>query len=270
MTMLIGLFILAGLFEILLPVFISRWSTRRYQVGWRLFFIGMLTFLCSQILHIPFLQWLTGLFLRGTLPDPPEAFAPYFNAIILGLAAGIFEETARLVAYLLLKKRANSWGAAVTLGAGHGGLESMLVGVAVLGNLALVLIIPRLSPDSTIIPQTLRAAVVAGAGEFWAQPWYIPLLGAFERFGAVLLHILLSVMVWQAVAQRSVWWFFGAVLWHAVVDGLVVVGAHFGLSSVMIEAGFLVITLLNAALLYLLWKRRGRKPEAVLGEVSSL
>lgn len=260
MSILIVMFIFAGLFEILLPIFIGRWSTRRYHVGWGLFFIGVLTFLGSQILHIPFLQWLTGLFTRGTLPNPSPAFAPFFNAIVLGLAAGIFEETARLVAYLLLKKRASSWGAAVTLGAGHGGLESIIVGLTVLTNFALVLIVPQLPADSALIPQALRDTVMAGVEPFWSQPWYNPLLGAFERFGAVLLHILLSLMVWLAVTRRNAWWFIGGILWHAVVDGLLVVGVNFGLSIEMLEAGFFVITLIDAALLYVLWRRFSQPP----------
>jgi len=266
MTLLILMFAIAILIELCWPIFIARWSTRRYQVGWRIFFIGALTFLLSQVGHIPFLQWLTGLFTRGILPNPSPEFAPYFNAIVLGLAAGIFEETARLIAYLLLKQRGNSFGAAVTLGAGHGGLESIIVGFAVLANVVLMLVAPQLPADSGLIPADVRTALLANADAFWASPWYVPLLGAFERVGAVLLHILLSVMVWRAVAQRSVLWFIAALLWHAVVDALAVLGTNFGLTPLMIEAGFFVVTLIDIALLYALW-RRFNKPAPLDEEV---
>lgn len=193
--MIIFLFILAIAIEIGLPIAIARRTTRRYAVPWSLFFIGMATFFLSQVGHIPFLTWMTSLFATGALPNPSPQFAPYFNAIMLGLAAGIFEETARLIAYLLLKGRARSWGAALTLGAGHGGLESILVGLSVLASLVLVLVAAQGGLGNLGLPANIADTIQMQADTFWTQPWYTPLLGAVERIGAVILHITLSVMI---------------------------------------------------------------------------
>lgn len=118
-------FPLAILVEILFPILLAAWFIRRHKLGWRLVFYGGLGFLGSQIVHLPLLSLLTNLFTRGILPAPPFQYHVIFNAVILGLLAGICEESARLVVYTLLKNRARSWSAGVTLGIGHGGTESI-------------------------------------------------------------------------------------------------------------------------------------------------
>ena len=80
---------------ILLPIVLGFWLVRKFKLSWKLFFAGALTFIASQVLHIPFLYGLTALFANGILPSPPAAWNTIFNAVLLGLLAGIFEETAR-------------------------------------------------------------------------------------------------------------------------------------------------------------------------------
>jgi uncharacterized membrane protein YhfC len=57
---------------------------------------------------------------------------------------------------------------------------------------------------------------------FWSAPVYMALLGLLERVFAVSLHLSLSVMVLYSVVYRKPVWFWIAILWHAVVDGLAV------------------------------------------------
>ncbi len=106
---------------VILPIVLGFWLTRKFKLSWKLFFAGAATFIASQILHIPILYGLTALFKNGTLPNPPEAWAAIFNAVLLGLAAGIFEETARWVLYKFILKNNRTWNEGVLVGAGHGG-----------------------------------------------------------------------------------------------------------------------------------------------------
>lgn len=232
-------FIVAILIEIGLPFVLGYLFIRRYRTGWFLFFVGVLTFIGSQVLHIPALQGLTALFQNGTLPTPPVTILPYFNAVLLGLLAGLFEETARWVGYRVLKQRADSWGAALTLGAGHGGIESILVGVTVLAGLINSFGMIELAPLS----------------------WYDPLAGAVERIIALSLHITLSVMVWLSVSRRNAWWFVAAVLWHALLDFAAVLMVSFGWSTWAIEGMLALFLPVNLALLYLM-HRYARRTEA--------
>jgi uncharacterized membrane protein YhfC len=80
---------------ICVPVLLGIWLTRKFKPGWRLSGIGAVTFFLSQVLHLPFNSLLNSLFLRGILPLPPTAWRVPFKALVGGLSAGFFEETAR-------------------------------------------------------------------------------------------------------------------------------------------------------------------------------
>lgn len=265
--MIIALFIIAVVIEIGLPFVIARWTTRRYNVKWSLFWIGMLTFFGSQVLHIPFLNWLTGLFHTGALTPPPQQYAGIFNAVLLGLLAGIFEETARLVAYLVLKKRADSWGAALTLGAGHGGLEAVIIGLTTLVNLVLIAIVSQYGPNALPFLDTLGPVIHAQVSQLANQAWYVPLLGAFERITAISAHILLSVIVWLSVSKRNALWFVLAVLYHAFIDAVAVFTSSLGWPAVQIEAVLGLFMLVNLACLYIIrqWVKDRENPPQVEG-----
>ena len=87
MTILLITFSIAVLVEIGLPLVLAVILRKRFNVGWALFGVGMLTFIGSQVIHLPLLSLLTVLFQQGILPQPSLAIMPYFNPIVLGLAA---------------------------------------------------------------------------------------------------------------------------------------------------------------------------------------
>lgn len=243
-------FIIAILVEIVLPFIAAFWIVRRFKTSWRLVLIGALVFVVSQVVHIPLLGGLSALLNSTGLADLPAGTLVIFNAVILGLLAGLCEETARWFAYKWLKEKGDSWGSAITLGIGHGGVESVvLVGFTVLSNFIMMSLaasgsmeIPGISPE--VIDQ------------FFAMPWHMPLTGAVERIMSVILHITLSVMVWWAVSHRSPIWFWGAVLWHAVIDAVLVYLSSTGMQAWPLEGVMFIATLLNIGGLYWLWKNK--------------
>ena len=76
---------LNGLLMIAIPLLIGAYLTRRFKLGWGLWWIGGITFILSQVGHIPFNAWFFGLFQKGTLPMPPQAWQVPFIAILAGL-----------------------------------------------------------------------------------------------------------------------------------------------------------------------------------------
>lgn len=81
------------LFVLALVIGLGVYLTRKFNLGWRLFWIGGALFIISQFLHIPFNIALDRLFDRGLLPLPPEQYQSIFSAILLGLSAGLFEDS---------------------------------------------------------------------------------------------------------------------------------------------------------------------------------
>lgn len=179
---------LNALLMIALPIALGIFLERKFHLGWRLWWIGAATFIFSQIGHIPFNIGLTALFNRGVLPTPPQAWVPAFNAVILGLSAGVWEELARFATYRWWAKEARSWRKGVILGAGHGGIEAVLLGALTLFNLFYLLAI-RNTDLTNIVPLEQLAAAQQAIANFWAAPWYDILLPALERAFTLPVHI---------------------------------------------------------------------------------
>jgi uncharacterized membrane protein YhfC len=238
-----GAFIVAILGEMALPFGIMLWLKWRYGVKWMLFGVGVLTFIASQVVHIPLLGAFNQI-LRYQLPPYDVSYTAIFlEAGMLGLLAGLCEETARLVGYWVLKDRAKTFGSALALGAGHGGIESIAVGISVLFTFVTSLM--ALHNNQAVAGTTPQSAAA-----IFSYPWYVPLVGLFERFTAVSLHITLSVMVWQAVTRRAWGWYLGAVVYHALVDALAVALPLLGGSTYFLEGILGVLMLINLGALY--------------------
>src|SRR5512139_2670223 len=118
--MLSSAYVIAFLGMIILPILLGIWLSRRLRLSWKLLLAGALTFIASQVLHIPLVLWLTAAFQDGTLPAIPQAWALIFNAVLLGLLAGLFEQTARYLLFKFILKRARTWEEGMMVGAGHG------------------------------------------------------------------------------------------------------------------------------------------------------
>lgn len=219
---------LNGLLMIAMPIALGLTLTRRFKLGWRLFFIGAAAFILSQLGHIPFNYAATQLFQRGVLPVPPPAWSTPFNAVFLGLSAGLWEEGMRYVVYrwwLLSGKRnaqhALSWGRGLLFGAGHGGIEAVILGLVVL--VTYVQMVALRGVDlSTVFPAGQLAQAQQQVAGYWAYPWPVTLLGAVERLFALPLHLACSVLVLQTFLRKQTRWVWLAVLWHALVDGVLV------------------------------------------------
>ena len=91
-------------------------------------------------------------------------------------------------------------------------------------------------------------------------PWYAPLLGAFERIFAIILHITLSLIVWRSVTQKKAGFLMLAILYHMFVDAVAVFMTNMGVNMILIEAALLVLTVINIWLL-LQMKKHWKKPE---------
>jgi len=213
---------ITGLLMIALGIGLGIFLTRRFNLGWRLWWIGGVTFILSQVGHIPFNLGITALFQNGYLPAPPKSAQLYVNAIFLGVSSGIWEEFARFFMYRWWAKDARSWKKALLAGAGHGGSEAIILGALVL--LTFFQMLAYRSVDiSTMVPAEQLASAQANIQAYWTAPWYQVLLGAIERVFALCLHLANSVIVLQVFTRRQFRWVWLAVAWHAIFNAVAVV-----------------------------------------------
>ncbi|MEO6063377.1 MAG: YhfC family glutamic-type intramembrane protease, partial [Thermoflexales bacterium] len=192
---------------------------RRLPERWSAWFAGGLAFVASQLVRLPLLSaFAAALPLLGIGPTH-TAYLPILISVQLA-SSGLFEETARYIVMRWLIKRVRDWKSGVMFGAGHGGVEAILV-----IGLASVNVIALLAFGDSLLAQT-QAAAPAQVPALQAQieavrgmQWWAPVLGVYERVGAVMLHISLSLLVMKAVrgdnGRRAWLWWLLAVVFHA-------------------------------------------------------
>ena len=229
------------LFSIAFPIGLMLYF-RKMGGKWRVFFIGAVTFILfamilESILHN--LLFLTPLWaiLQGNI---------WIYGLYGGLAAGIFEETGRLLAFKLALKTEREPITALSYGIGHGGAEAiLLVGLTMFNNLVLAAIV---SAGATTDPAVLEMAEQLASTSTEMFLW-----AAFERFGAIILHLSLSVLVFAAVikpGKKRLWP--AAIIIHAAADFIAVVSnAYLPVSATeIIVLAFAVIVALFARMVY--------------------
>ena len=212
--MLTALYVISFLGMIFLPSTAWIYFSRNFKLSWKLVLAGGLTFIASQILHIPLVAALGPFFAKSTL---------LVNAVILGLLAGVFEETARYILYKFILKNSRTWKEGVLVGLGHGGTEALILGV--LTATAFATMIAYRSIDLATVPNIPADQVELATQQvaaYWSTPPYLAIMGFIERIFAMCLHVGLSVMVLYAIAYKKPIWFWMALLWHALVDAVAV------------------------------------------------
>ena len=253
---------------ILLPILLAFILTRRFKLSWKLVFAGALTFIASQVLHIPLVFGMTAAFQNGILPAIPEAWALIFNAVVLGLLAGIFEETARFILYKFVLKKASTWNEGVVVGVGHGGVEAVITGALVAVTVVSMIVYKNVDPATIPGMQPDQAALMKQqVTAFWSAPVYMAFMGLVERVFAVCLHLSLSVMVLCSIVAKKPLWFWTALLWHAIVDAVAVFLVQ-KISTIGLEAVVGVMALASLGLMLYL-RTKFPQPEAALTEPAS-
>jgi uncharacterized membrane protein YhfC len=213
---------LNALLMIALPIGLGIFLAERLGQKWRLFLIGALTFIASQVVHIPVNIGLTALFAQGMLPQPPEAWHLWFNPVVLGLTAGLSEELARYAVYRWWIRDARTWAQALMFGAGHGGIEAILVGLSVAATYVAFIVLQTPGGLSQVPPEQ-QPLVAEQLAAYWSQPWPMTLLGAVERVWALCLHLSCAVMVLQVFRRGSLLWLVAAILWHAASNAVALI-----------------------------------------------
>ncbi len=219
--------IISSIGMILLPLMAGYFIAKKFKLSFKdfrkLFIAGALTFIASQVLHIPFLYGITAMFKNGMLPSPPESWSVVFNAILLGLLAGIFEETSRYILFKYIMKKSHTWEDGITIGLGHGGIEAIFIGILAISTFVQMMAMRSMTDFSSLgIPAEQIEIVKAQVTTYWAQSDVMPFFGFMERISAMCLHIGLSVLVMYSIVSGQRKWFWFALLWHAFVDALAV------------------------------------------------
>ncbi len=211
-----------------LPLSIGALIFNLTKADWALFGIGALTFVLSQVLHIPFNSYILEPVVTSLgLEMLPKTLDLLFIGLLYGLSAGIFEEFSRYFVYRKYLSEHSSWEAGVMFGAGHGGIEAILLCILVLYTFLQMLTLQGASPDvlTGSVPVEQVDLVILQIEHFWATPWWMHILGALERLLAITMHIGMALLVQRAVLRKEARWLVAALLFHTLIDTVAVYGS---------------------------------------------
>lgn len=210
------------LVTIFVPVLAATWLRRRYETPWMVFVVGALAFGVSQAIHIPLNNLLLAL---KVLPRDVNYAALWQTALIMGLTAGVSEALARAGSYALLKRR-RSGADGVMLGLGHGGIEMMFLGGALV---AAGFSSFHSTPFEKMLemvksPEQMQALELQA--KVFGQLTWVSFLPLVERLMALSLHVSLSLMMLQAFRQKNILFGVLTVFYHALTDAAAVFLAY--------------------------------------------
>ena len=247
--------LVAGFIMLAIPLVAAITFNKRTKTPWKIFFLGALAFIVSQIGHIPFnIFVLNPLLAKFNLTLTPQtATLPLLlTAIAFGLSAGVFEEVTRYIWYRFFLKDKRKWNDGTMLGLGHGGVEAIIVGISSIFSFIQIsayknMDLSILGEQASVVEQTINA--------YLNTEWYTFFYGSIERFSTVIIHVALSLIVLQVFRKKNIGYLFLAILIHTAIDAFAVFG------TVRFSVPMLEITFLAGAILILLYALSFRKTD---------
>ncbi len=245
------------LVSLAIPIGLYVVLRRRFGCARTPFFLGAATFflfamVLEQLVHLVVLRSSIGAAIQQNI---------WLFALYGGAMAALFEEGGRLIVFsTLLKKRRDNDHDALMFGAGHGGMEVILIfTITMVMNLYYALMIRSGRADALLASmeegQRATTALIFTSLSTASAPFY--LLGLVERFAAVILHLSFSVLVWFALKGKFSLLYL-AVLLHFAVDAITVVLSRSGLSPLLLEVLVVLLSLLCALIARWAWKAQSR------------
>jgi uncharacterized membrane protein YhfC len=217
--------VVAGLLEIAAPFLLGLFLARHFHARWRYWLYGALVFLLFQgVTRVPAMIFIQSLSpTREALKEPSVLGLFIFFA---AFTAGLFEEGGRWLAFrFVIRPEERDWRTALMLGAGHGGLESISIGLITTFAMVVYVVVTLITPER--LPGYAEQMEIVRK-QFSQVPAWQALAGVWERLGTIVIHLALSVMVLQAFARGRRWWWY-ALAAHTLVDftgvGLLKVGS---------------------------------------------
>ena len=222
-----------------IPVFLCWWAVKKHQAKLSTILIGAGTFVVfalvlESIVHQIVLKGPSGAVIQGKT---------LYYALYGGLPG-------------------------VSYGLGHGGVEMAIIfGLSMISTLTMAIMVNLGQTDTLLssapaeakdqLTATFEQLQTTGAGTY--------LLGLWERFSAITLHVGLSILVWAAVRKGGKWLWLcpAAILLHALVDGLAVILSK-SAGMVTVELIIMALAIAVAALAWLVARRAFPKEEALV------
>ena len=180
----------------------------------------------------------------------------WLYALYGGLAAGLFEETGRLISMKLFMKKDLTKANSLVYGIGHGGAEAVIVGgMTYVSNVAVSVLINigQFEPMLSSLDEATKAQVVEQYSALWTGSAGVFLLAAAERIMSFVIQLCLSYFVYRAVKYKKPIFWILAVAAHFVIDAASVIIVKYS-SAYVAEGVLFVMTAALSAIVLKIFK----------------
>lgn len=228
-----------------LPIAASFWLNKKFGVSWQMITYGTLGYFIVQILVSLIYTGLVSLIpsWRSPATDQSYLLSQILVNVFLGALLGVILRWLGMRYFKL-----NALKSAYAVGVGYGGAESiMLVGLPLLMTFITMLGNANIDPKTT----NLDPVAIEQLQELWQLEFYIPLATAVERITAFVMHITVTMLIFQVIKGKNLLWLGAAFLLEFIINGLIV-----GLAEAGVHYGWVVLfgVVLMVGNLYLLYR----------------
>ncbi len=250
-------FIVSAVLGVLLTAAGFVFMRKKFNARIKPFFVGCITF----ILFVSIESLCNSLLFKSSAGGVIQS-KTFLFALVGGIQAGLFEEMGRFFAFkCILNKSKDDDSTALMYGAGHGGIEVIVIFVVtMITNLVLSLLINNgmTSVITSSLPAEQVPVMQLQLEKLAGTKVYESFLGFFERISALLFHIAGSVLVWIACKDRkNIFYLFIAVFAHALFDFLAVIFVKNNVNAFLLELVLFAFSALYCGLVYFLSKKNG-------------
>lgn len=238
--------VIALLITIVLPIAGGLWLKNKFQVPWRVVTYGAFGYLILQALLTLIMSGFSYLVQNNLLNLSDRAL--FLTQIGLRiLFGGVLGVILRWAGMKYLKGNLDRLEPAYSIGVGFGGMESLLlVGLPLLTTFITMLTNINVDPQTS----ALDPAVLIQIQDLWQVSFLVPLVGSLERIAAMVMHITVTILIFQVFKRNNTWWLAAAIGLELLVNGLIAGFSEIGLRYVWLILVALVLMIGNLFILY--------------------
>lgn len=249
---------IAAVLSVFVPIGLIIFMGVKKRMNWKAMLSGAVLFIIFVMILERIMHW----FVLGADPTKSVIYRnPLVYALYGAFAAGVFEETARLLGFKFLIRagRNESRDTGISYGLGHGGVEALLIGgLSAISSIvvAVMLNTGALRGVTAAMKGQQLESFNASLATLAQTQSYVFLLSGIERVVALVLQVSLSLFVLKAVTERKWFYYLLAILLHAAVDFVAVMFQRGYIQSMLLLEGIvLAMTVIIAVAAFKTYKK---------------
>lgn len=265
-------YLLDILLMIAIPVALGVFLTRKFNLEGRWWWIGLAVYIVSQIILQPLENYVINPYLNnlsysGSLPSTEVLV---FGGLVLGLSAGLIEETLRYAMFRWWTKDARSFESSLLLGTGYGGAASIALACLVFYNFVNMALF-RGKDLTTLVSADQVQAFQSLLAAYWSAPWYYTLREAIGQIFLMAIEISLAVMVLQTFTRKQWYWVVLAIGFHSLVEFARVIALNLSSNEYVMTGVLGLFAICGVAIIYALHNPNKAQvpPSGVLSQAPS-